>query len=64
MTTLTRINVALAASTSVQEAEIEAMQIELDGIKLTDVITKALREELDKHPQLKGVKINAALYGG
>ena len=63
MKNLTKINVSLQASSSASDAEVEALQLELDDIDLPAIVIKALRAELNKHPGLKDVKVTALVHG-
>lgn len=64
MKNLTRLQVTLQASSSASDAEVEALQMELDDIDLPAIAIKALRAELDARPSLKDVKVVASVYGG
>jgi hypothetical protein len=64
MKNLTHIQVTLRSSSSATDAEVEAMQIELDDIDLPAIVTKALRLELDARLSLKDVKVTAVVHGG
>ena len=64
MKNLTKLQVSLQASSSASDAEVEALQLELDDVDLPGIVIKALRAELDARPSLKDVKVTASVYGG
>lgn len=63
MKNLTKVQVSLQASSSASNAEVEALQLELDDVDLPAIVIKALRAELDKRPSLKDVKVAALVHG-